>query len=249
MHSPAPPDRPARDRLAAAVRGFLAGDLWAFAFDEAIWEIRGGSADQTVQAVGDRLWHHYDDCTDHPAALCREEWDYFQRLLLILESDAHLTETNVRRWSATQAVAAFGLILTILCGWGTFVESGFEWPLLAAFVPGFVLSAAVHLVNREARRRGAAAGPPDPLYGVVAPFASVAELAEVHRAAAFRKRRFPPEVGERRIRARASEGLLWVQTAWGWFVGTPLVLLWQCLPATDTTASVRLPGDAPSGRG
>ncbi|MFH5804526.1 hypothetical protein [Alienimonas sp. DA493] len=234
-------DRPARDRLAAAVRAFLDGELWAFAFDETIWEIRDATDDPTVQAVCDRLWYHYDDCDDHAAALSREEWNYFQRLLLILESDAHLIETRRRIWSPTQCLAALGVAITAACVWGVVAEQGWGTLALAGFLPGYLLSVAIYFVNREAATRlmnARETAAPIP-YGAIAPFDSVAELADVHRATPrFRKRRFPPEVGERRIRARSSAALIQFQMAISWFFGTPFVLLSQLFPAEDTASHV-----------
>jgi hypothetical protein len=233
-------DRPARERLAAAMRGFLDGELRAFAFDDAIFAIRDDSDDVTVQSVALRLWSHYDDFEDHAAALTREEWDYFQRLLLILESDAHLIETRRRVWSPIQCVAAFGAAATAACVWGVVAEQGWGVAVLAGFFPGYLISVGVFIANRErASQRLAASSADLAPYGRIEPFGSVSELADVHRATPrFRKRRFPPEVGERRIRERSSEAFLLVQWAIGTFLWTPVVLLCQSLPTTDEETHV-----------
>ena len=34
------------------------------------------------------IWFHYDDCRDHNIVATEQEWDYFNRLLFLLESDA-----------------------------------------------------------------------------------------------------------------------------------------------------------------
>ncbi|MHB0961093.1 MAG: hypothetical protein ACYC0X_21805 [Pirellulaceae bacterium] len=59
--------------------------LTAFAFDDEITEIGTATADGTVHFVVDSLWYHYDDCRDHLAGLSKQEWDYFQRLVLLLD--------------------------------------------------------------------------------------------------------------------------------------------------------------------
>src|SRR5205085_2557818 len=77
----------------------------AFAFDERIGEIAAESEDQTVRDVVEALWYHYDDCKDHQVVLSKTEWDYFQRLMLVLESDSAIHASSARYWTLHQAVA------------------------------------------------------------------------------------------------------------------------------------------------
>jgi hypothetical protein len=59
--------------------------------------------DETVKHVADLLWYHYDDLEDHKVVASKAEWDFFQRLLLILKSDADLVEIStiaaITRWA------------------------------------------------------------------------------------------------------------------------------------------------------
>ena len=244
MSAPPAVDRPARDRLADLTRRFLDGELWAFAYDEAVHEVWDETDDPTVERVAALVWYHYDDCTDHPAALSREQWDYFQRLLLILESDGRLEETTRRRWRTSQAVAAAGLAVTAVVGWGIFEAVGFGEGLLVACVPGFAASVAAYALNRNADRRlhESRRVALDPLRER----RPVRFGWKTWRRSGTRRRGFgnggnPREVGERRIRGAASELLSWVHVSCSWFVAAPLVLLAQTLPHTETRHGVRLP--------
>ena len=107
---PTPPsehvDRAQRDGLANTIRQFLREQSTAFEFDEALDDYRS-STDPTVRFVTNAAWLHYDDCDDHIVTLSKREWDYFQRLLLLLESDGQIAMTSTRRWSWTQLIGGY----------------------------------------------------------------------------------------------------------------------------------------------
>ena len=96
-------DRSARDQVISAFEAYLDDQITAFEFDERLQEIESG--DRTVNEVIRAAWFHYDDCTDHKVHLSKPEWDYFQRLLLILASDAELSWSHSSRWSGDHLVA------------------------------------------------------------------------------------------------------------------------------------------------
>ena len=77
----------------------MAGQATALASDDEIFHIREASEDSTVQWTVMSLWFHYDDLSDHLANLSPEEWDYFHRLILILESSAFIEVVRHREWS------------------------------------------------------------------------------------------------------------------------------------------------------
>src|SRR5450759_2567420 len=96
-----------RDRLVEVIIRYLNEELTAFKLDEALSEIGVRTKDETVKQVVNLFWYHYDDVEDHKVVASKEEWDYFQRLLLVLKSDADIVvETGKRKWTARQAVAA-----------------------------------------------------------------------------------------------------------------------------------------------
>jgi len=101
-----------RDALVEIINRYLSEELTAFKLHDAISEIGAKTKDETVNQVVSLFWCHYDDVEDHKVVASKEEWDYFQRLLLILKSDAEIIqEAGERRWRARQAVAAACLAL------------------------------------------------------------------------------------------------------------------------------------------
>ncbi len=95
-----PVDRQKRDGLTRTIRQFLSEQSSAFEFDEALDAYRVWT-DPTVRFVTNAVWYHYDDCDDHMVTLSKPEWDYFQRLLLLLDSDSQIAIASMRRWSWT----------------------------------------------------------------------------------------------------------------------------------------------------
>ena len=69
-------DRNARDQMAKVIRAYMSEEITAFQFDDALTETSNATNDKTVQAVGQALWFHYDDCTDHKVVASKVEWDY-----------------------------------------------------------------------------------------------------------------------------------------------------------------------------
>jgi hypothetical protein len=122
--------------LVEVVNRYLGEEITAFALDEALFDIRTRTKDETVKQVSRLLWYHYDDIHDHKVVASKEQWDYFQRLLLVLKSDAEIVkETGKRTWTARQTVAAACLGLVVIA----IAKSGFGYHLLLATVPlGFV---------------------------------------------------------------------------------------------------------------
>ncbi len=124
-------DRNARDQLALTIEGFLAEEIWAFDFHDQIESIALETDDETVYEVTYLLWFHYDDINDHTAALSRAEWDYFQRLLLLLRSGSSLQAEHKTRWGVVEAISLALLIAFVV---GAFII-GFGWQLLYLSVP------------------------------------------------------------------------------------------------------------------
>ena len=176
-----------------------------------------------------------------PAALSREQWDYFQRLLLVLESDGRLEETTRRRWRGVAGgrrggAGRHGDRRAGGCSRRSASARGCWSPACRASRR----RSRRNVLNRNADRRLYESRRLDSIpYGNVAPFDSVDNLAAArHAAPRFRKRRYPPEVGDRRVRDATSELLSWVQTSCAWFLAAPLVLLAQ-LPAARRDAPPR----------
>ena len=81
-------DRRSREQMCAAIRDYMAKKTSAFELDDAMDSLARSTEDGTVGFVRKLMWFHYDDCKDHKIVVTKQEWDYFNRLLLLLESDA-----------------------------------------------------------------------------------------------------------------------------------------------------------------
>ena len=221
-------DRHSRDRVASEVRRFLNSEITAFAFDEAIYDIE--SDDPTVRDIVYRLWHHYDDCMDHMVSLSKTEWNYFQRLLLILESDRHI-KTEVRReWHWSQLLAIVSLLGFVFVAF----QMGIGQHLLAISIPFGLVSMSIAYFRRRAHR----AQVPDVSFYTLAPFATFTELWDTYRSVGgFKKQRFRSEA-DTKIRSDAMNRILMIPTWLGWLMFSPLVLLVQSLPQQKGTTNV-----------
>lgn len=223
-------DRQARNRLANAIRRYMDEALTAFAFDEEINEIRTETADSTVHFVVDSLWLHYDDCKDHLAGLSKPEWDYFQRLTLLLESDAQIERVRRRRWSVRQTIAAAGVITFGLCA----IRFGVGWHLF-----GFaVLFGPLSILLARWRNRAEGRLAEEQLR--LAPFSSFAELRAARKAVPyFSKKKYPAGATTRIVHGRLMTMAVWLQTAVLWSFASPLILLFQTLPEKEVHTRIR----------
>lgn len=222
-------DRVQRDGLADTIRQFLSEQSTAFEFDEALddyWE----SADPTVRFVTNAVWYYYDDCVDHIVTLSKPEWDYFQRLLLLLESDRVIAITSTRRWSWTQLAACASLLAFAWCiclfGWGQH--------LLVFAMPFGVVSIFISFVRQQTQSTG-------PYDQILTPFPTFTDLSATYRSAAtFTKNRYPRILTNRRIRSPLAEfgGRLYMYAAW--LMLSPIPLLVQTFPMTETRTSVKV---------
>ena len=130
-------DRKNRDALVTAINRYLDGESTAFQFDDEIFGIT--SDDPTVSHVVGVFWCFYDDCRDHKVRLSKDAWDYFQRLILVLQSDGHIEVSTRRRWDYTQFVAARGIAVVPLCrqlvGLGGYSYLPWRFPLARFRLP------------------------------------------------------------------------------------------------------------------
>ena len=218
-------DRTARDIVAAEVRRFLNGETTAFAFDDAIYDV--DSDDPTVRDIVYRLWHHYDDCNDHTVTLSKPEWNYFQRLLLILESDRHIESKTTRRWHWSQLLAFVALLAFAALAF----QLGLGQHLLVVSIPfGFISMLIAYFRQRTQQ--------PDASFALT-PFATFAELWDTYRdVEAFQKQRFRHELADAQIRSDTMNRIMMIPTWIAWLMLAPLVLLAQSLPERNRNTSV-----------
>jgi hypothetical protein len=214
-------DRAARDKVISAFEAYLDDQITAFEFDDRLQEI--ASEDLTVNEVIHAAWFHDDDCKDHKVRLSKPEWDYFQRLLLILASDTELSSSQSSRWSWDHLIAWLALVvfggIAFVVGWG--------WHLILWAVPFGIVSILISIYRR--RRE------PESLPCEVActPFDSISQILWLRRQfPRFRKRKYRVEIGGRKIRSEAEESFNQAFSYGYWLALSPLVLLFQGFPST-----------------
>ena len=214
-----------RDSLIEVIHRYLSDETTAFKLDEALSEIGAKTTDETVEQVVGLLWQLYDDCQDHKVVASKEEWDFFQRLILVLKSDADIVaETGKRTWTARQAVAAVYLGLFGLA----VVKTGFGNHLYCATVPlGIISMLVAHWRSCvEARRlRDQTA---------LVPFGSVSEMLSLRRKVRnFVKGRYPARLGGRQIRSPLTSAAMWLHFGVVWLLFSPVALVFQALPEPE----------------
>ncbi|MEM8670485.1 MAG: hypothetical protein AAGG48_23365 [Planctomycetota bacterium] len=217
-----------RESLASLIRAFLASEITAFQFDEQL-DAYGGADDAIVRHVVDAVWCHYDDCTDHLVCLSKAEWDYFQRLLLVLSSDCCIETQSKRRWSIKQLIAAVSLgfftVIAMLSGWGQH--------LLVLSIPFGIVSIALSLWRTQDERTL------DPYAPIIFPFATFFDLATAYHSSDFRMTRYPKHIGTRRIRSPFMDAF-WQCLAYTiWLILSPFPLLFQMFPESKSEIRIR----------
>lgn len=214
-------DRNARNALAALIRRYLDEQIKAFDLDEALDAFRD-SDDSGVRYVARTMWYHYDDCDDHWVVANKQQWDYFQRLLLLLESNSTVLQEHRRQWSVTQLIAALLLAACV----GIAVRFGVGSHLLIFFVPFGLASIAISRFRRPIFERGA-------YDDIVTPFSSISDLRTAYDSARhFRKRQFPRRIETRLIRSPVTSAFWTCHMYLMWAILAPAPLLVQCAPVT-----------------
>ncbi len=215
-------DRAARNQAAEAIEAYLDDRITAFDLDE---RLAADTEDALIAEVADLAWCHYDDCKDHQVVMTSHQWNLFQRLLLLLKSDAEinagrdLLRPRKWEWDHQLACAAFIIycLLAVLVGWnGWLLVLGLPFAAVAWFID--------HYRKRTAPVLSAAEGS-------LFPFATLSELRRVRAGiTGFSKRRYRQELGDRRVRGELMMSFYDVLRG---VVGTllsPLMLMEQMLP-------------------
>ena len=168
----------------------------------------------------------------HKIVTSKEEWDYFHRILLLLESDGELEITRVRKWSYRQLIAACSLALffpiALYSGWGE--------QLLAVSVPFGIVSILLYFGRRKTTPAI------DPLDITLTPFSSISELLTARRRVLlFTKKRYPNHLKSRKIRNPISDKIMLIPSVLIWLIFAPIPLLFQVMPDTDRRMKVTMP--------
>ncbi len=215
-------DRAARNEAVAVIDAYLDDQITAFEFDE---RLGIDTQDMLVNEITALAWFHYDDCKDHEIVMTAEQWNLFQRLLLLLKSDADVSappaESRRRRWDHWLALAGFASCCTLACwvGWnGWLLPLALPFATLAFFIHAHQVRITPVMSVREL---------------ACFPFASLGELRQVRRRTpGFVKRRHRPEVAGRVVRGEGWEEMTRLIEFVGLGLLAPLALLGQSLPSS-----------------
>jgi len=217
-----------RASLAALLQSFLASEITAFQFDEQLDAFRD-SDDPVIRHVVDAVWYHYDDCDDHWVCFSKEQWDYFQRLLLVLASNGRIETESKRQWSLKQLIAAMSL-----CMFGLFaLQLGWGYQLLSLSVPFGFISIALSFWQPKVKPN------PDPFASAIFPFATFVDLATAYHSSGFRKTRYPKHISKRTIRSPFMETFWRLHSYTMWLFLSPFPLLFQSIPAMHTETRIK----------
>ena len=216
-----------RSSLAKLIQSFLDSEITSFQFDEQL-EAFDRSDDPIINHVVDAVWLHYDDCTDRFVCFTKQQWDYFQRLLLVLSSDCRLETESQRHWSIKQLFAAITLCVFV------YFAAQFGWgeQLLILSIPVGVVSIGLSFWQH---RDTTVANPYAP---IIFPFATFSDLAKAYHSSGFRKKRYPRHIGERKIRSRLTDAFGQIQAYTIWLIFSPIPLLFQSFPDLQTETRV-----------
>ena len=230
-------DRNARDQLAEALRSYMDDKITAFELDSAMGKVQ--TQDKSARKIRLWLWLHYDDLKDHKVVASKAQWDYFNRLLLLLASDAEIEVVrSCFRWHISQAFAAFGVASCILVIFRAGVgEQLFFW----AF-PFGAASMIIRRVNSQRRNTNRRSG-----LDRLAPFPSFSSVRAIRRSVpAFAKTPYRAAIRQRQVRSPIVSKVLWTPWIAIWFAVGPLALLVQSLPESEvaTEIGVRKPQSA-----
>ncbi len=222
-----------RDALAEVINRYLTDDLTSFKFNDALSDIAARTKDQTVKYVVDLLFDCYDDFEDHRVVASKDEWDFFQRLLLILKSDADLVaETGKHVWTARQTVAALCLAVFAV----VVAKTGWGYHLFWATVPLGCVSVFLNLWQsslEEAQFRKKSS---------LIPFGSLSELRSLRRKVrGFVKSTYPVRHGPRQTRGPIRGAFNELYFVGMWLLFSPLTLLVQTLPEREVRWNVNCP--------
>ncbi len=162
-------DRDARNRLAEAIRHFVAGFKDNFELDDSVWSIR--TKDAGIVRIRQEMWYVYDDIRRHELkgewALSEQQKENISRFILFLKSNVEYRWPQ-KHWEVPLArllfgVFTFGLLPKYLDR--KWKENGTweVWPFLTASEfneakqkPVYLANATYHLAQPDSLRRRSA---------------------------------------------------------------------------------------------
>ena len=221
-------DRQDRNIVAETLHKFMKEEITASEFDDILFAI--DSPDNTVQEVINTLWYYYDDFEDHKIVADKIVWDFFNRLLLLLESDGELQIIKKKRiWSIRNLIAALSLLpfvyIVIKTGWGQH--------LLIFSIPFGIISMILSYFNSKRKIK---------LDTTIYPFPSFTSLRLIYSMVPkFKKIKYPKELYKRKIRSNFQNITMWIPSGIIWLIFGPIALFFQIFPDREIETKIKTP--------
>ncbi|MFI4912905.1 MAG: hypothetical protein ACIAQZ_14680 [Sedimentisphaeraceae bacterium JB056] len=235
-------DRKERNDLIAAIKAYTNKEINAFRFDDIIMD-EMEPHDDTVHELIHLLWCTYSDFKDYEVDLnC---WDFYQRTILLLESDAKLSVISNKTWNIRQLLAAisFGIYLYIA------LQIGWDFDLFKLLFPIGLTSILLHKWSQKSKeRKYKEEMDKQPVKAETFPFASLSELRKTRsKVTKFKKDVLPYELKRKTYTAKQSSKSLLRKTLdmisenayiilWAMF--SPFMLVYQIFPDSEKTYRV-----------
>ena len=235
-------DRKERNNLIAAIKAYTNKEINAFRFDDIIMD-EMEPHDDTVHELIHLLWCTYSDFKDYEVDLnC---WDFYQRTILLLESDAKLSVISNKTWNIRQLLAAisFGIYLYIA------LQIGWDFDLFKLLFPIGLTSILLHKWSQKTKeRKHKEEMDKKPVKAETFPFANLSELRKTRfKVTKFKKDVLPYELKRKTYIAKQSSKSLLRKTLdmisknayiilWAMF--SPLMLVYQIFPDSEKTYRV-----------
>ena len=221
-----------RDRLIEIINEYLHEKITAFEFDDKLWQL-GDSKDETVVQVRKCLWYYYDDIQDHKVVASKQDWDYFQRILLLLQTNSEFEKMSWR-WHSSELIALLLFCISIsifIFTKNIYVGICFNvifWPFSYLIAKSRLAYKSINLHPFQEKAR-------------FFPYKSFKQLLSHRRAIpCFKKKQYPSELNKRTIRGKFLEmnvAFIWYII---WVVFCPVVLLFQIMPISPSPLSFQV---------
>jgi len=229
-------DPKARRKLKRSIGDYLDEKSTAFEFDEQLQDIE--TEDESVQQAIANLWLFYDDCKDHKIVARKEDWDFFQRLILFMDSDLEIAdlyddEKRTKR-NFTQLAALTALLIQVFM----FIQ-GLDWS--AVTVLGALVSIPIWIVRRRyldqlftKRERSDSLRWQQKFY----PFIGLGQMKRLAAKVDFHKAPYPKHLEDREIRKKSEHRLMMTYSylcIYGLhLIVSPAILLFEYFPAKNS---------------
>lgn len=219
-------DRNARNQLATLIRRYLDEEITPLDFIIELCDDFHDSDDTVIRFVFGTFFYSYGAAPDELVA-SKWEWGYIQRLLLLLDSNSTVTIKHSSIWSLTQLVAAALLMACLFI----VMQTGFGYHLLIYIIPlGIGSILLTHFRRPEIQN--------NPYREILMPFQSINDLHIAYESVNFVKRRHPRHLKSRRLRSPAMDVFISAYSLVSWVIFSPIVLLLQCFPHSNTDIRV-----------